>query len=81
MQALSSAGITPDSSKTYKRSEIESALAKLHGGSTPYLGCKDGALSEVWYFFNVKGNLIDGQFKPSESRKLYFVFVMHLHKS
>ncbi|KAL5365519.1 ribonuclease T2-like protein [Aspergillus floccosus] len=66
-KALSGAGITPDSSKTYKRSEIESALAKLHGGSTPYLGCKDGALNEVWYFFNVKGNLVDGQYKPTES--------------
>ncbi|KAJ5642429.1 Ribonuclease T2 [Penicillium lividum] len=66
-QALSSAGITPDDSKTYELSDIQDALSKLHGGSVPYIGCEDGALSQMWYFFNVAGNAIDGQYKPTDS--------------
>ncbi|KAJ5614802.1 Ribonuclease T2, partial [Penicillium herquei] len=64
-QALSSAGITPDDSKTYELSDIQSALSKLHGGSEPYVGCEDDSLDQVYYFFNVAGNAIDGQYVPA----------------
>ncbi|KAJ5948334.1 Ribonuclease T2 [Penicillium verhagenii] len=64
-QALSSAGITPDDSKTYELSDIQAALSKLHGGSAPYVGCEDGALNQMYYFFNVAGNAIDGQYYPT----------------
>lgn len=67
-QALAAAGITPDSSKTYTSSEIQSALTKLHGAQV-YLGCHDGALNEVWYFFNVRGNVIDGQYQAATPRE------------
>ncbi|KAE8392297.1 ribonuclease T2-like [Aspergillus alliaceus] len=63
-KALAIAGITPDSSKTYKRSEIESALAEVHGGHKPYISCEKGALNQIWYFFNIKGNAITGEYQP-----------------
>ncbi|KAJ5259222.1 Ribonuclease T2 [Penicillium angulare] len=66
-KALESAGITPDDSKTYELSDIQSALAKIHGNATPYLGCDSDSLSEVWYFFNVAGNAIDGQYKATDT--------------
>ncbi|KAJ5673645.1 Ribonuclease T2 [Penicillium longicatenatum] len=64
-KALSAAGITPSDSKTYELSDIQTALSKLHGGSKPYVGCEDGALSQMYYFFNVAGNAIDGQYQPT----------------
>ncbi|KAJ5333076.1 Ribonuclease T2 [Penicillium brevicompactum] len=61
-QALADAGITPSTSKTYTLSEIQSALTSLHGASV-YLGCSSGKLNQVWYFYNVQGNAIDGSYK------------------
>ncbi|KAJ5676530.1 uncharacterized protein N7477_002163 [Penicillium maclennaniae] len=68
-QALAAAGITPSSSKTYTLSAIEAALSKLHGGSQAYVGCESGSLNEVWYFFNVRGNAIDGLYEATAPRK------------
>jgi hypothetical protein len=70
VQALAAAGITPDSSKTYTLSEIQAALTSLHGGASVYLGCSSGSLNQVWYFFNVAGNAIDGQYQAVDTRKL-----------
>ncbi|KAJ5578741.1 Ribonuclease T2 [Penicillium hispanicum] len=64
-KALSKAGITPDDSKTYSLSDIESALSDLHDGKQAYVGCEDGKLNQVWYFFNVAGNAIDGQYEAT----------------
>ncbi|ETS78178.1 hypothetical protein PFICI_10240 [Pestalotiopsis fici W106-1] len=60
---LSAAGITPSSSKTYTLAAIQAALTKNHGASV-YLGCSDSELSEVWYFFNVKGSVQSGTWIP-----------------
>jgi ribonuclease T2 len=60
---LAQAGITPDSTKTYKLTDIQNALAKKQGG-LPYIGCYKGTLSEVWYYYNVRGPLIHGQYLP-----------------
>lgn len=58
---LEQAGITPSTDKTYKRADMEAALAKKHGGK-PYLGCINKTLfDEVWYYYNVRGPLIHGQ--------------------
>lgn len=70
IQALAAAGITPDSSRTYTLSQMQSALSQVSNGTTVYLGCQSGTLNEVWYFFNVRGNVIDGQYKATKSRKL-----------
>jgi ribonuclease T2 len=69
VQALSDAGITPSSSKTYTLSAIQAALTNLHDGASVYLGCSSGVLNEVWYFFNVAGNAIDGQYQAVDTRK------------
>ncbi|KAJ5241554.1 Ribonuclease T2 [Penicillium citrinum] len=66
-KALSSAGITPNDSKTYTLKEIQSALSKAHDGAEVYLGCKSGKLNEAWYFFNVRGNAIDGKYQAADS--------------
>lgn len=63
---LSAAGITPSSSKTYTSSEIQSALKKNHGYEV-YLGCRSGALDEVWYFYNVRGSIQTGEFVATDS--------------
>ena len=64
---LKQAGIEPSTSKTYALSDIQSALSKHHGGEDVYVGCSnDGALEELWYFFNVRGSLQTGDFVPSE---------------
>lgn len=69
-QALAAAGITPSTSKTYTLSAIQKALTTMHGASV-YLGCSSGKLNQVWYFYNVKGNAIDGTYKAVDTRKFY----------
>lgn len=70
VQALAAAGITPSTSKTYTLSAIQKALTTMHGASV-YLGCSSGKLNQVWYFYNVKGNAIDGTYKAVDTRKFY----------
>ena len=69
IQSLSKAGITPDESTTYSLSEIQSALSDLQGGKQVYVGCDNGKLNQVWYFFNVRGNAIDGEYEATATRK------------
>jgi ribonuclease T2 len=40
----------------------------MHGASV-YLGCSSGKLNQVWYFYNVQGNAIDGSYKAVKTRK------------
>ncbi|KAL4970281.1 T2 family ribonuclease [Aspergillus stella-maris] len=65
-QALSAAGITPSTSKTYTLDEIHSALGDIHDGYAPYVSCDGDNLNEIWYFYYVRGNLITGEFDPAE---------------
>ncbi|UKZ73556.1 hypothetical protein TrVFT333_001203 [Trichoderma virens FT-333] len=60
-QWLADAGITPDGSKSYALEDIQSALSQQHGADVT-LGCEGKSLNQVWYHFNVKGSLQDGQF-------------------
>ncbi|PVH78094.1 ribonuclease T2 [Cadophora sp. DSE1049] len=63
--ALSSAGIVPSTTTTYRREEIEEALKKVTGAEV-LVRCRGNRLNEVWYSFNVKGSLQEGEFVPSE---------------
>ncbi|KAJ5826620.1 hypothetical protein N7447_003383 [Penicillium robsamsonii] len=65
-KALAAAGITPSTSKTYSLADIQAALTDLHGAEV-YLGCSSGELNQAWYFFNVKGNAIDGTYKAVDT--------------
>ncbi|PQK11919.1 hypothetical protein BB8028_0003g05390 [Beauveria bassiana] len=60
-QWLADAGIEPSDSKTYDVAQIQSVLAGQHGAQVT-LGCKNGVFNEVWYHFNVRGSLQDGEF-------------------
>ena len=64
---LQQAGITPSADKTYTLSQIQNALSKHHNGKTPFVGCANGALDELWYFFNVRGSIQTGTFVPADS--------------
>ncbi|KAJ0425851.1 ribonuclease T2-like protein [Aspergillus carlsbadensis] len=65
-KALADAGIKPSTSKTYTLSEIHDALAAIHGDFAPYVACDGDYLNEAWYFYYVRGNLITGEYEPSE---------------
>ncbi|GJE89611.1 ribonuclease T2-like protein [Phanerochaete sordida] len=64
---LSSAGITPSSSKTYTLSQITSAVQSAHG-FIPALNCDSSTtISQISYYFNLKGSLLDGTFVPIDT--------------
>nr|POE48895.1 ribonuclease t2-like [Quercus suber] len=63
---LSDAGITPSNTATYTLSQIQNALSKNRGGHQVYLGCANGALDEIWYFFNVQGSVQTGTFQAAD---------------
>ncbi|KGO74875.1 hypothetical protein PITC_043760 [Penicillium italicum] len=65
-KALADAGITPSTSKTYTLKAIQKALTAKHGAPV-YVGCSDGNLNQAWYYFNVKGNAIDGTYKAVDT--------------
>ena len=62
---LAAAGIAPSSSKTYASADILAALAKGHSGIAPAIQCSDGALDEVWWYYNTKGSVQTGDFVPA----------------
>ncbi|KAF5096835.1 hypothetical protein D0Z00_002636 [Geotrichum galactomycetum] len=59
---LAQAGIVPTTAKKYKTADLEAALSKHANGKTVRLGCTDGALQEVWYYFKLKGAVATGSF-------------------
>ncbi|KAL1967453.1 hypothetical protein VTN77DRAFT_3238 [Rasamsonia byssochlamydoides] len=66
-QALANASILPSSDKTYKLSDLQNAVAKIHNGKIPQLSCSDGQLSQIYYYFNLQGNAITGTYIPVDS--------------
>lgn len=60
-QWLADAGINPSESETYTSAAIQTALKKQHGNEVT-IGCKSGVLNEIWYHYNVKGSVADGEF-------------------
>ncbi|KAF5119259.1 hypothetical protein DV454_000082 [Geotrichum candidum] len=77
---LAQAGIVPTTEKKYKTADLEAALSKHVQGKTVRLGCTNGALQEVWYYFKLKGAVATGSFvnenadsKSSCPDELYYV--------
>ncbi|KAK5637366.1 hypothetical protein RRF57_013078 [Xylaria bambusicola] len=62
--ALSAAGITPSSSKTYTSSQIQAALQKVTG-KVAVISCSNNELYQVYYGFFVNGPLTNADFVPS----------------
>jgi ribonuclease T2 len=65
-QWLKAAGIEPSTSKTYTFSAIQAALAVNRPGVEVTLGCKSGALNEIWYHYDVRGPLQTGEFVAAD---------------
>lgn len=63
---LESAGITPTLDRQYNLTDVQKALKKAHGGQA-YIGCLNGAIDEIWYYYNVKGNILTGDYLPIDS--------------
>ncbi|KAH7348453.1 ribonuclease T2-like protein [Rhexocercosporidium sp. MPI-PUGE-AT-0058] len=63
-KALAAADILPSTTRTYRREEISDALRKVTGRDV-LVRCRGNRLNEVWYSFNVKGSLQEGEFVPS----------------
>ncbi|KAL5535666.1 hypothetical protein ACEPAF_3760 [Sanghuangporus sanghuang] len=63
---LSNQGITPTTSKTFTYSELTDAL-QAESGVVPALNCDGSVLNEAWWFFNLKGSVIDGTFVPIDA--------------
>jgi len=63
---LSAAGITPSTSKTYTFAAIQSAIQAKRPGVEVTLGCKSGALNEIWYHYDVRGSVQTGEFVASD---------------
>ncbi|KAJ3537908.1 hypothetical protein NM688_g6598 [Phlebia brevispora] len=58
---LAAAGISPDDSQTYSLADITSALQKA-SGVIPALDCRGSTISQISWYFNIKGSVIDGEF-------------------
>lgn len=58
---LASAGIIPSQSRTYALADIEAALQQAHGNPVT-VRCRNGAMNEIWYYFNIAGSLQSGKF-------------------
>ncbi|KIO26105.1 hypothetical protein M407DRAFT_74910 [Tulasnella calospora MUT 4182] len=65
---LSSAGIKPDRTKTYSLDELTSAIKAAHG-FLPALDCKNGALNSIFYYFNLRGTVMNGTLVPFDAPK------------
>lgn len=81
---LSQAGITPSSSKSYDTDDVQTALSQKHGAPVTIQCTDDGALDEIWYHFNVKGSVQDGQFvaaPPDGSKSSCSGSIKYLPKS
>ncbi|KAG8887304.1 ribonuclease T2-like [Tulasnella sp. 332] len=59
---LANAGITPGSG-THTLASITSAL-KAGFGYTPAMDCTSGAISQVYYYYNLQGSLVGGTLVP-----------------
>lgn len=64
---LAAAGITPSSSKTYTKAEIQKALDAGFGHKVYFACDKSGALNELWYFHHLQGSLLGQNFVSIDS--------------
>lgn len=64
---LANEGIVPSVSKKYPLKAVTDALAKYHAGSQVYVGCLNGSIDEIWYYHNLHGNVLTGDYRPIDS--------------
>lgn len=64
---LKEAGITPSLEKPYALSDIEQALKVAHQNKKVYVGCQNGTINEIWYYHQIRGSALDGDYVPRDS--------------
>ncbi|KAL2356086.1 ribonuclease T2-like protein [Cryomyces antarcticus] len=64
-QWLADAGIVPSHTDTYTSAAIQAALTAPRGHRVT-IGCKGGALNEIWYHYDVRGSVQTGDFVASD---------------
>lgn len=64
-QFLAAANILPSNDQTYASADIQAALSAPRGHPVT-IRCRNGALDEIWYHFDVAGSVQTGQFVPSD---------------
>ncbi|KAJ7161258.1 ribonuclease [Mycena crocata] len=67
-QWLAAAGITPSASTTHTLASLVTAL-KAGFGSTPALDCTGSAVSQISYYYHLRGSAIDGTFVAIDAPK------------
>lgn len=70
---LSAAGIVPSSTDTYTSAQILAALAEPRGVQVA-IQCRNSALDEIWYFFDVRGSVQTGTFVATDPGGLVSIF-------
>lgn len=64
---LASAGIHPSNSTTYKLADVLAALKSYHKNHDVYVSCKNNAIQEVWYYYQLQGSVAGGHFLPIDT--------------
>lgn len=67
---LKKSGIVPTTEKQYATADIRAAIKKGFGYNVSLSCDSDGALSEVWYYFSLKGAVASGTFIPAAAQAL-----------
>ena len=76
---LANAGIIPSQTQTYALADIEAALEQAHGDPVT-VRCQNGAINEIWYYFNIAGSLQSGKFIPAGPGRSNFKLALVDHK-
>ncbi|KAK6463092.1 ribonuclease T2 precursor [Scheffersomyces coipomensis] len=66
-QFLLSEGIIPTVSEQYALSDVQKVLADNNDGRQVYVGCINGTIDEIWYYNNLKGNVLTGEYRPIDT--------------
>ena len=61
---LSDAGIVPSNDVKYAKTDIAAALNAKFGAEVYFACDKNGAINEIWYYYHLKGRVIDGDYQP-----------------
>ncbi|KAI6779192.1 uncharacterized protein J7T54_000338 [Emericellopsis cladophorae] len=63
---LAEAGILPSLTATYTLAQIQEALTAQHGHNVIINCNNNNEINELWYHYNVKGSIQEGDFIPAE---------------
>lgn len=68
MKTLKKCGIKPSNTTTYALADVKGCLEKSFG-ATPFIGCTDGTISELWYYHWLRGKIVGGKYEATETTR------------